>query len=506
MIRFSIDLSNYIINCLFKVKTDILIITFYPSFEERSSPPLSSKGWGEDYFPKFDYVSFIGVIPKRSNWYREEGLVEFFTTLKDLGFFNIFSEIITYGSSMGGYGCLAYADYSSANKVISINPQASLSPQLAPWEKRYKVGLAYDWENNSPPINAGLGCINANQVFVIYDPFYYLDKKHVDLLKSVNKNIIEIYTPFLGHGLPITLTKVKILQPIVENLITGFNPSFICNLIKTKTRELPIYFQNLLSTIRHREDCYCRRKVVYLKMHSIFIMSEVELINPQKISGWVLDLEENEPTTVEIRINGIKVIEKLADIERLDVKKNYEVDIPTGFEVYMKEIVLPSELKELPDNAECRVEVYHKRTGKLIQGSYRTFTAKELKNAARLSKDFPYVMYVMDGKTKEFIELVNLDTLLIDVLKGGRLILGGLLVIKKEFNQSDFKLMKKDAEGEKEVVWFQPSPGYAQNNPENPNAKKARYRVESVVIDSKSMAELYLTKGQEKYRILEVKL
>ena len=172
----------------------------------------------------------------------------------------------------------------------------------------------------------------------------------------------------------------------------------------------------------------------------------------------------------------------------------------------MKEIVLPNEIKELPDETECRVEVYHKRTGKLIQGNYRGITVKEIKKSTRLSKDFPYVRYVMEERVKEFVEFANLDQLYIDVLNDGKLIFGGLVVIKKEFDQSEFKLVIKDAEGEKEVQWFLPSPGYAKNSPDNPNAKKARYRAERVVVEPNITAGLFLVKGGDRSKLLEAAL
>lgn len=236
------------------------------------------------------------------------------------------------------------------------------------------------------------------------------------------------------------------------------------------------------------------------------IYGYVDVLNLQKICGWVLDLEENKPTQIEVRINGIKVLEKDANIYRPDVSGSYGIDFPTGFEVYMKEIVLPNEIKELPDETECRVEVYHKRTGKLIQGNYRGITVKEIKKSTRLSKDFPYVRYVMEERVKEFVEFANLDQLYIDVLNDGKLIFGGLVVIKKEFDQSEFKLVIKDAEGEKEVQWFLPSPGYAKNSPDNPNAKKARYRAERVVVEPNITAGLFLVKGGDRSKLLEAAL
>jgi len=76
------------------------------------------------------------------------------------------------------------------------------------------------------------------------------------------------------------------------------------------------------------------------------------------------------------------------------------------------------------------------------------------------------------------------------VLRGERLIIGGLVVLKKGVKQEDFRLWCRDAEGEKEVQWGLPSPVYANAYPDNPNAKNARFRIEGVKLINK--AEVFL--------------
>jgi len=67
-------------------------------------------------------------------------LLDFFIQMNKSGFFHGFEQVMTYGGSMGGYGALAYADAVNAGVVLSINPQATLSERLAPWETRFSQG------------------------------------------------------------------------------------------------------------------------------------------------------------------------------------------------------------------------------------------------------------------------------------------------------------------------------------------------------------------------------
>jgi hypothetical protein len=48
-----------------------------------------------------------------------------------------FDHIVTYGTSMGGYGALLFARHAGAHLTLSIAPEYSVDPTKVPFEHRY---------------------------------------------------------------------------------------------------------------------------------------------------------------------------------------------------------------------------------------------------------------------------------------------------------------------------------------------------------------------------------
>lgn len=280
-------------------------------------------------------------------------------------------------------------------------------------------------------------------------------------------------------------------------------------MVEERYRELESVFFKLIPSPKkaklHTDPGALASLKIFKDLKGVF--GWVERVDEKGISGWLLDTYVNQPAEFVIKINGLEVFSDKTKYERKDVKEFSGKDINAGFLVSWSDVEVPDKILRLPYEEDLEIEVVHKRTGwilPILPSNYKKLKRGTVK--FKNSTNFPYVRHVLDERAKEFIEFMNLDQLFIDVLKGGRLILGGLVVIKKEFNQSEFKLIVKDAEREKEVQWFLPSPGYAQTHPDNPNAKNARYRVEGVVIEPNTSAGLFLMKGEDSFKLLEISL
>uniref|UniRef100_A0A7V6CEC8 Uncharacterized protein n=1 Tax=Thermodesulfobacterium geofontis TaxID=1295609 RepID=A0A7V6CEC8_9BACT len=109
-------------------------------------------------------------------------------------------------------------------------------------------------------------------------------------------------------------------------------------------------------------------------------------------------------------------------------------------------------------------------------------------------------------KEGDIVEKVVIGQLYLDLLKGSKLVVGGVVVLKPEVKE-EYRLLVEDAEGIKEVQWGLPSPGYANMYPDNPYAKNARFRVEGVVAVEEKPIRLYLeNKNGDKILIYEIKM
>jgi hypothetical protein len=80
--------------------------------------------------------SHLCVISEDQDWFRDPHVIHHFDRLIDDGFLDQFNEVIFYGCSAGGYAAAAYSVSYPLATVIAINPQATLNPGIASWDKR----------------------------------------------------------------------------------------------------------------------------------------------------------------------------------------------------------------------------------------------------------------------------------------------------------------------------------------------------------------------------------
>ena len=82
--------------------------------------------------------SHLCVVSERQDWFRDPHVIRHFDRLIDDGFLDQFDDVIFYGCYAGGYAAAAYSVSYPMATVIAINPQATLNPSIASWDKRFK--------------------------------------------------------------------------------------------------------------------------------------------------------------------------------------------------------------------------------------------------------------------------------------------------------------------------------------------------------------------------------
>ena len=101
------------------------------------------------------------------------------------------------------------------------------------------------------------------------------------------------------------------------------------------------------------------------------------------------------------------------------------------------------------------------------------------------------------------IDLVNLNLL------NGKLNISGLACLKRSYKPSDFGLILKVYKDNELIStvkpqWEQPSPVYAERNPTNPNAKRARFSI--WVSEAINRFEVFLNYRNNSYKLVGVEL
>ncbi len=212
---FQIELENYFIDYVPR-DPDTLFVVFDGSKPANKPEPWQRYPWGGEFLLRQGF-SVIGVKAKNADWYRGEELHKFF---RDAAFQELVSShkrVFFYGTSMGGFAALVFSQIAPGCTVLSLNPQTTLDPAKVPWENRYPEGLAQDWGGDFADAADALGV--QGRVYVVYDPLWEADKRHIKRLPQ--DKIVRLKIPFLQHDLAGHLSNMNLLKDIVLHLAAG---------------------------------------------------------------------------------------------------------------------------------------------------------------------------------------------------------------------------------------------------------------------------------------------
>ena len=169
-------------------------------------------GFGE-HFLKKEGISAIHMLGCGNDWYQYPDALEACRVARDA--IDPAARRITYGSSMGGYAALRFADAVAADAVLALSPQYSIDPAVVPWERRWEEDARRSlWR---PELSGSINCQSAP--LILYDPTGP-DRRHVDLInRDVPSTLIGI--PYGGHPVASFLAEAGLLRPIVRHLVDG---------------------------------------------------------------------------------------------------------------------------------------------------------------------------------------------------------------------------------------------------------------------------------------------
>lgn len=114
--------------------------------------------------------------PKRMDWYQHRDIWQ---AVGEAVKYTI-GRTITYGSSMGGFGALVFADMLSADLVIAAVPQCSVFPSIVGSFDRRFADFAVGLEPQRPDAREGLS--SEIRVAFIYDPLNREDRRNIKLI------------------------------------------------------------------------------------------------------------------------------------------------------------------------------------------------------------------------------------------------------------------------------------------------------------------------------------
>ena len=176
-------------------KQDFLLVTFSSlgMFTPTGSMANGQLFWAKTLADKFDY-SAIGFVAKARNWFCSPHMPAACQAVaaKALSF----NSVITYGSSMGGYGALRWARQVNATAVIAFAPQFSIDPAIVgAFDDRYAWAFRPAIHSNMDIVEEHVGCPS----FILTDRTKAVDKEHVSLIHRNVETTCVLPLDFCGH-------------------------------------------------------------------------------------------------------------------------------------------------------------------------------------------------------------------------------------------------------------------------------------------------------------------
>jgi hypothetical protein len=163
-------------------------------------------GFGEKFFERVGLTG-VHVLTAGNDWYQYPEMDAALACIRDA--VAGADRVLAYGSSMGGYAAVRFADAILATHVLSLSPQYSIDPAIVRADRRWW------WDQKRIAfLSAHNGTVEcAADIIVAYDPTLALDRLHAELIgRDVPARLLRL--PYGGHPVTTTLNELGLLQPM----------------------------------------------------------------------------------------------------------------------------------------------------------------------------------------------------------------------------------------------------------------------------------------------------
>ena len=192
------------------------VVVTFDSYHEPAG--MDRPGFGEAFF-QAEGITAVHVMSHRNDWFQYTETEDVLRTIRKTC--SEAERVLAYGSSMGGYAALRFADAIGAHAALALSPQYSLDPSKVPFETR--------WAPDRRRIRflaAIDGAIRPGpwRIFA-YDSALDADNLHAELLIAAAP-MTAIPLPHAGHPVGGFLNDIKLLRPLVLTALDGsFDPA-----------------------------------------------------------------------------------------------------------------------------------------------------------------------------------------------------------------------------------------------------------------------------------------
>jgi tetratricopeptide (TPR) repeat protein len=235
MARYAYKSDNLLVRVVHGADTRHWVVTF----DHYDSGPISDErsGFAEEFFSKRG-VSLVTLISRGNDWYQYVDLLAALEAAK--GALSGAERIMTYGTSMGAYAAIRFADVLGANACVAISPQYSNDPRKVPFEWRWADDAKrIRWRSEID------GTIQCSFKPVVMSESAREDGKHVQLI-AADTPIEFIRLPFVGHPVSTYLGEIGMLEEaLMSNLRGQFDPATFRQQVYQPRKNNPTYLCQL---------------------------------------------------------------------------------------------------------------------------------------------------------------------------------------------------------------------------------------------------------------------
>lgn len=239
------------------------VVTF-DSYNDRRQ--LDRPGFGERFLLSRG-VRAIHVISRDNDWYQYADMATACAAIREA--VAGATHILTYGSSMGGYAAIRFADCVGATSVLALSPQYSIDRHRMPDESRWRQ------ESQSIAFRDEIdGTIRSRVApFVVFDPFS-LDRAHADRI-AADIPVHRVALPGAGHPVTTCLTELGLLESMVFDILHGR-----CNAheVEKTFRRMRPKSATVWVSIADKQPLYRKRTALRLARRAAEIAPESDLV------------------------------------------------------------------------------------------------------------------------------------------------------------------------------------------------------------------------------------
>lgn len=174
-------------------------------------PATAAKGFGDGVFVNRG-VDELHIVPRRNHWYQSAEMAEVERLARS---FASSRKVVTYGSSMGGYGA-ALMSAQLGVPAVSLAPQFTLDAGIVPWETRWREDVRMI-ESFDTDAMTRRGPASG---YLFYDPFTGLDARQANLFRGCS-DLTFVPCPFSGHATSSLVNRIYSLKRLVLEVLEG---------------------------------------------------------------------------------------------------------------------------------------------------------------------------------------------------------------------------------------------------------------------------------------------